>query len=165
MIKKNIMIALMIFVTGISTLDTAQAKTDDLNAQCLKIGGVGIPNFFAEGEGRPIIISASLTGSVNTAAGKILAQRKTATGLEMDMEHYFGRDDGGAFQTRDLGILTAVPGKPGRYMIEIAYHIQENVTRGTLKGYKGGFNSYGLVDLRDPENLVGLVRYTGKICK
>lgn len=132
---------------------------------CMVIGGVAVPNFFGEGEGAPIIISASLTGSVQTAAGKITAQRVTATGLEMDMEHYFGRDDGGAFQTKDLGILTAVPGKPGRFMLEINYHIQEDVTRGTLKGYKGKFNSYGLVDLRDPDNLVGLVRYTGKICK
>ncbi len=139
----------------------AQAK----NQNCMSIGGVAIPNFFAEGEGKPIIISAALTGSVNTAAGKILAQRKTPTGLEMDMEHYFGRDDGGAFQTHDLGVLTAVPGKPGRYMIEITYHIQSDVTRGTLNGYKGQFNSYGLVDLRDPNNMVGLVRYTGEICK
>ncbi len=132
---------------------------------CIPIGGVAIPNFYAEGEGKPMIISAALTGSVQNAAGKITAQRETPTGLEMDMEHYFGKDDGGAFQTKDLGILTSIPGKPGRYMIEITYHIQENVTRGTLKGYKGHFNSYGLVDLRDPDNLVGLVRYTGSICK
>jgi len=132
---------------------------------CIAIGGVAIPNFFAEGEGKPIIISAALTGRVSNAAGKITAQRETKTGLEMDMEHYFGADDGGAFQTKDLGILTAVPGKPGRYMIEINYHIQEDVTRGTLKGFKGQFNSYGLVDLRDPNNMVGLVRYAGEICK
>ncbi|MEW8492692.1 MAG: hypothetical protein AB2604_02755 [Candidatus Thiodiazotropha taylori] len=132
---------------------------------CVPIGGVAVPNFFGEGEGKPIIISATLTGNVTNAAGKITGQRETKTGLEMDMEHYFGNDDGGAFQTKDLGILTAVPGKPGRYMIEITYHIQEDVTRGTLKGARGTFNSYGLVDLRDPNNMVGLVRYTGEICK
>lgn len=132
---------------------------------CMTIGGVAIPNFFSEGEGQPMIISAALTGSVQNAAGKILAQRETATGLEMDMEHYFGRDDGGAFWTKDLGILAAVPGKPGRFMIEITYDIQENVTRGTLKGYSGQFKSYGLVDLRDQDNMVGLVRYNGEICK
>jgi hypothetical protein len=131
----------------------------------MPIGGVAIPNFFPEGEGKPVIISAALTGSVQTAAGKILAQRQTATGLEMDMEHYFGRDDGGAIQTKDLGILTAVPGKPGRYMLEVTYDIQPKISRGTLKGYKGQFRSYGLVDLRDPNNMVGLVRYEGKICK
>lgn len=144
---------------AVSFASTAHAET------CMTIGGVAIPNFFAEGEGKPMIISAALTGSVQNAAGKITAQRVTPTGMEMDMEHYFGRDDGGAFLTKDLGILTAVPGKPGRFMLEISYHIQEDVTRGTLKGYKGRFNSYGLVDLRDPDNLVGLVRYTGSICK
>jgi hypothetical protein len=50
-------------------------------------------------------------------------------------------------------------------MIEITYHIQKNVTRGTLKGFHGQFSSYGLVDLRDRENMVGLVRYNGEICK
>lgn len=134
-------------------------------SSCIPIGGVAIPNFFAEGEGKPIIISTPLTGSVINAAGKITAQRKTSTGLEMDMEHYFGRDDGGAFQTKDLAILTTVDGKPGRYMIEITYHIQSDVTRGTLKGYKGKFNSYGLVDLRNPNKMEGLVRYSGEICK
>lgn len=131
---------------------------------CSPIGGVAIPNFFAEGEGNPIIISATLIGSVQNAAGKITSQRETATGLEMDMEHYFGRADGGAFQTKDLGILTAVPGKPGRYMLEISYDIQEGTGRGTLEGANGSFNSYGLVDLRDPSNLEGLVRYSGEIC-
>lgn len=140
---------------------TASAQSRD----CVPIGGVAIPHFFPEGEGKPVIISATLTGSVNNAAGKILAQRQTATGLEMDMEHYFGRDDGGAIQTKDLGVLTTVPGKPGRYMIEITYDIQPKISRGTLKGYKGQFRSYGLVDLRDPNSMVGLVRYDGEICK
>lgn len=132
---------------------------------CAPIGGVAIPNFFAEGEGNPIIISATLIGSVQNAAGKITGQRETSTGLEMDMEHYFGRSDGGAFQTKDLGILTAVPGKPGRFMLEITYDIQEGTGRGTLKGANGSFSSYGLVDLRDPDNLQGLVRYSGEICQ
>ena len=152
----------LIISTMLASISVSGAQAASEN--CIPIGGVAIPNFFAEGEGKPIIISASLTGSVNTASGKITAERKTPTGLEMDMEHYFGRDDGGAFQTKDLGVLTAVPGKPGRFMIEITYDIQENVTRGTLKGYKGQFNSYGLVDLRDANNMVGLVRYTGEIC-
>ena len=135
------------------------------DTSCMPIGGVAIAHFFSEGEGKPVIIAAPLTGSVNSAAGKILAQRETKTGLEMDMEHYFTKDDGGAIQTKDLGILTAVPGKPGRYMIEITYNIQESVTRGTLKGYKGQFKSFGLVDLSDPNNMRGLVRYEGEICK
>ena len=150
-------------VSAVSSFSAASAET---SAQtCMIIGGVAIPNFFAEGEGKPIIISAALTGSVQVASGKILRQRETATGLEMDMEHYFGRDDGGAIQTKDTSVLTAIPGKPGRFMIEINYHIQPEMSRGTLKGYSGQFNSYGLVDLRDPNNMEGLVRYTGEICK
>ena len=143
----------------------AMSSTTAMAADCFQMGGVAIPNFYGEGDGQPMIISAALTGAVQTAAGKITATRETETGLEMDMEHYFGRDDGGAFQTKDLGILTAVPGKPGRFMIEITYDIQPDVTRGTMKGYSGQFNSYGLVDLRDKNNLVGLVRYQGEICR
>lgn len=143
----------------------AMSSTAAMAADCFQMGGVAIPNFFGEGEDQPTIISAALTGAVQNAAGKITATRETETGLEMDMEHYFGRDDGGAFQTKDLGILTAVPGKPGRFMIEITYDIQPDVTRGTMKGYSGQFNSYGLVDLRDSDNLVGLVRYQGEICR
>jgi hypothetical protein len=134
-------------------------------AVCAPIGGVAIPNFFAEGEGNPIIISAALTGTVQNAAGKITAQRETATGLEMDMEHYFGRDDGGAFQTKDLGILTSVPGRPGRFMLENTYDIQDGTGRGTMEGAHGTFNSYGLVDLPDPNNMQGVVRDTGDVCQ
>ena len=141
------------------------SSTAALAAECIQMGVVAIPNFFGEGDGQPMIISATLTGTVQNAAGKITATRETETGLEMDMEHYFGREDGGAFQTKDLGILTAVPGKPGRFMIEITYDIQPDVTRGTMKGYSGQFNSYGLVDLRDDDDLVGLVRYEGEICR
>ncbi|MCW5699870.1 MAG: hypothetical protein KIT00_08520 [Rhodospirillales bacterium] len=161
MFKKHAFVMICAVALTGTTFQAAEAE----EASCFEIGGVAIPNFFAEGEGKPIIISTALAGSVQMAAGKVTAQRETPTGLEMDMEHYFGRDDGGAIQTKDSAVLTAVPGKPGRYMIEITYHIQEDVTRGTLKGAKGTFNSYGLVDLRDPDNMVGLVRYTGKICK
>jgi hypothetical protein len=150
------------FASSLIVSGPASAASDA--SVCSPIGGVAIPNFFAEGEGNPIIISATLTGSVQNAAGKITGQRETATGLEMDMEHYFGRADGGAFQTKDLGILTAVPGKPGRFMIEITYDIQEGTGRGTMKGANGSFNSYGLVDLRDPNGLEGLVRYSGEVC-
>ena len=135
------------------------------DGQCVPVGGVAIADFFSEGEGKPIIISATLTGAVASTAGKILSQRETPTGLEMEMEHYFATTDGGAFKTKDLAILTAVPGKPGRFMSEITYRIQQDVTRGTLKGIKGTFRSYGLVDLRDPENLVGVIRYAGEVCK
>ena len=151
------MTPLIIFaaITGAS-ISSAQASVS-----CMPIGGTGMPNFVPQDDGT-ITIVAPLTGSVATAAGKITAQRKTATGLEMDMEHYFMTEKGGFMHTKDLGILTAVAGKKDRYMIEITYDVQEASTTGALKGYEGRFNSYGLVDL---ENLEGLIRYSGEICK
>ena len=143
----------------------AMISTTAMAADCVQMGGVGIPNFYPEGEGQPIIISATLTGTVDHASGKIFETRETETGLEMDMQHYFGRGDGGGFLTNDLGVLTAVPGKPGRFMVEVTYDIDESVTRGTLAGYSGQFQSFGLVDLRDDGNLIGLVRYSGEICR
>ena len=138
---KNAFVKLLL---PILLLGSAAAPVLAADSDCVPIGGVAIADFFSEGEGKPITISATLTGAVKSTAGKILVQRETSTGLEMEMEHYFGTDDGGAFKTRDLAILTAVPGKAGRYMIEVTYHIQEDVTRGTLKGIKGTIRSYGL---------------------
>ena len=127
----------------------------------MPIGGVGMPNFVRQPDGT-ITIVAPLFGSATTASGKITAQRETKTGLEMDMEHYFMTEKGGFMHTKDLAILSPVAGKKDRYMIEITYHIQDGSTSGVLAGYKGKFNSYGLVDL---ENLQGLIRYSGTICK
>ncbi|MFT7374433.1 MAG: hypothetical protein ACI9T9_003139, partial [Oleiphilaceae bacterium] len=124
MFKKIAAVSLLVIVS-----------TNAFAESCMDIGGVAVANFYGEGEGKPIVISASLTGSIQNAAGKITAQRKTKTGMEMDMEHYFGRADGGSISTKDLGVLTAVPGKPGRFMIEISYDIQDGKSRGTLKGY------------------------------
>lgn len=156
---KNItIIALTLFSTVIGA-QSAQAEN------CIDLGGVAVANFYAEGQGQPIIISAALIGSVQNAAGKITAQRTTPTGMEMDMEHYFGRTDGGSITTKDLGILTAVPGQPGRFMIEITYDIQDGKSRGTLKGNQGSVKSFGLVDLRSEVDMKGLVRYEGNICK
>jgi hypothetical protein len=156
---KNIKAIALVLSSFVLCAQYAQAET------CMDIGGVAVANFYGEGEGQPMIISASVTGSVQNAAGKITAQRQTKTGMEMDMEHYFGRTDGGSITTKDLGILTAVPGRPGRFMLEITYDLQEGKSRGTLKGYGGNFKSYGLVDLRNGDDLKGLVRYEGNICK
>jgi len=154
-----------ILIAITTALALSSANINAAETECIDLGGVAIPNFFPEGEGKPIIISASLIGSATNAAGKITGQKKTDTGLEMQMEHYFGTQQGGSVYTNDIGVLTAVPSKPGRFMIEITYDIQEGKGRGHLKGYKGQFRSYGLVDLRDENNMQGLVRYSGKICK
>lgn len=73
---------LTLAIAIISGASAAQAQ----GANCIQLGGVAIPNFFGEGEGKPVVISATLMGSVTNAAGKIVAQRKTPSGLEMDIE-------------------------------------------------------------------------------
>lgn len=144
-----------------ATIIGASVTSAYAGGSCMPIGGTGMPNFVPQKDGT-ITIVAPLTGSVANASGKITAQRKTATGLEMDMEHYFMTEKGGFMHTKDLGTLTTVKGKQDRYMIEITYHIQEGSTSGVLKGYKGKFNSFDLVDLA---KLKGLIRYSGEICK
>lgn len=128
---------------------------------CTPIGGVAMPTFSPQADGT-IRITASLIGSVSAASGTITVQRETKGGLEMDMNHYFLNNTGGSFHTVDHAELTAVPGKAGKFMIEINYLIEKKSTTGTFKGYEGGFKSYGLVDLN---NMEGLVRYSGEICK
>ena len=141
------------------TADVTPAYADDKTS--IPIGGIGMANFVPQPDGSFTII-APLIGSVSNAAGKVTATRETATGLEMDMEHYFMTEKGGFIHTVDLGILTAVPGKPGRYMIEITYDVQEGESSGELTGFDGTFQSYGLVDLN---KLQGLIRYSGEISK
>jgi hypothetical protein len=128
---------------------------------CTSIGGAALPTFSPQVDGT-IRITGALMGSVTAASGTITAQRNTKSGLEMDLNHYFLNDSGGSFHTIDHAELTAVPGKKGNFMIEIAYTIEEGSTTGTFQGYEGNFKSYGLVDLN---NMEGLVRYSGEICK
>jgi len=156
MLKKRQFQSLIAAILAAGTVISAQADSN-----CMTIGGTGMPNFVPQPDGT-ITIVAPLTGSVATASGSITAQRKTDTGLEMDMEHYFMTTKGGFMQTKDSAILTKVLGKKDHYMIEIEYHVQESSTSGALKGYKGEFKSFGLVDLAQ---LNGLIRYSGEICK
>lgn len=145
----------------IATLTTDMAPAHAGDKTSIPIGGIGMANFVPQPDGTFTIL-APLTGSVSNAAGKVTATRETATGLEMDMEHYFMTEKGGFIHTVDLGILTAVPGKSGRYMIEITYDVQEDESSGELTGFDGTFQSYGLVDLN---KLQGLIRYSGEIRK
>ena len=155
---KNLLYRFMVTATlaGVVLSNVSAAENS-----CMPIGGLGMADFVPRGDGTMTIV-APLTGSVSATSGRITAQRKTPTGLEMDMEHYFMTNKGGFMHTKDRAVLSSVTGKKDRYMIEIAYVVQEASTAGVLKGYKGGFRSYGLVDL---ENLEGLIRYSGEICK
>ena len=153
----NIVNRLLLCGAVLSAAATPAVAADN----CKLIGGLGMPNFVPQDDGT-ISIVAPLTGSVSNASGTITGQRKTATGLEMDMEHYFMSSKGGFMHTKDLGVLTRVEGKKDQYMIEITYAIQPESTSGILKNYQGQFKSYGLVDL---EKMQGLIRYSGEICR
>ncbi len=146
---------------SVAAVTAVVAPAQAAETKSISIGGTGMPNFVPQPDGTFVIV-APLTGSVSVASGTVLATRETPTGLEMDMEHYFMTDKGGFIHTVDIGILTAVPGKKGRYMIEITYDVQKEKSSGELTGFDGTFHSYGLVDLN---KLQGLIRYSGEITK
>lgn len=123
--------------------------------QCREVGGMGLAEAIDDTN-----LVAALSGDFNGARAQILGQTKTDTGLVLDMEHYFMTDKNGLIRTRDKATLTSVPGKDQTYMLEIAYKIIDS--RGTYEGYRGGFNSFGLIKLAKGEVIL---RYAGEICK
>ena len=124
-------------------------------SQCREVGGMGLAEAIDDTN-----LVAALSGDFNGARAQILGQTKTDTGLVLDMEHYFMTDKNGLIRTRDKATLTSVPGKDQTYMLEIAYKIIDS--RGTYEGYRGGFNSFGLIKLAKGEVIL---RYAGEICK
>ncbi len=129
--------------------------------ECMDIGGVAMPTFSPQSDGT-IRITAPLMGSVVATSGTITKQTPTKTGVNLALNHYFLDSKGGSFHTIDNAVMTSVPGKENHFMIEVFYDIEPDSARGSLKGYAGSFKSYGLIDM---ENLEGLVRYSGKLCK
>jgi len=123
--------------------------------QCREVGGMGLAEAINETN-----LVAALSGDFTGARAEILGQKKNSTGLVLEMEHYFINDKNGLIRTRDKATLTNVPGKDQTYMLEIAYKVVDS--RGTYAGYRGGFNSYGLIKLGKGEVIL---RYQGEICK
>jgi hypothetical protein len=143
--------AVIAVLIGASSV-TAQAG----GSQCKEIGGMALADAIDDTD-----LVAALSGELGGGArARITAQRETATGLVLDMEHYFINDKGGLLKTMDKATLTAVPGKIKTYMLEIAYEVVE--ARGTYAGYKGRFQSYGLINLAAGKVVL---RYNGEICK
>jgi len=147
MLNKSIIPALLLSVLSVNSF----ASTN----QCREVGGMGIAEAIDDTN-----LVAALSGDFNGARAQILGQTKTDTGLVLDMEHYFMTDKNGLIRTRDKATLTSVPGKDQTYMLEIAYKIIDS--RGTYEGYRGGFNSFGLIKLAKGEVIL---RYAGEICK
>lgn len=130
---------------------TIFASTD----HCKEVGGMGLAEAINETN-----LVAALSGDFTGARAEIIGQKKTSTGLVLEMEHFFINDKNGLIRTRDKATLTTVPGKDETYMLEIAYKVVDS--RGTYEGYRGGFNSYGLIKLGKGEVIL---RYQGEICK
>ena len=124
--------------------------------QCIPIGGEALGQFYNDGND----VAAAMMGTWASARGTVKSQKKTATGLALEMEHVFSSSAGGVVRTRDVAELTEVPGKKDTYMLELAYTVVEFF--GNVKGYTGTFNSFGLLKLATGE---ALVRYSGEICK
>lgn len=123
---------------------------------CKQIGGMAMADAIDETN-----LVAALSGELGGGArASITAQKETATGLALDMEHYFINNKGGFLRTRDKATLTAIPGKDKTYMLEMVYDVIE--ASGTYAGYKGRFESYGLINLAAGKVVL---RYKGEICK
>lgn len=149
---KVISIALALTAAILSTAPGARAA----DRTCLPVGGEALGQFYNNGKD----VVGAMMGSFASTRGTVRSEKKTATGMTLEMEHVFTSNTGGAVRTRDIAELTAVPGKPDAYMLEVGYTIVESL--GNLKGHTGTFNSFGLIKLDTGE---GLVRYSGEICK
>lgn len=125
-------------------------------AECKQITGMALANAVDDTN-----LVAALKGELGGGArARITAQQETETGLILDMEHHFINDKGGLLHTKDKAVLTSVPGKVKTYMLEIGYNVID--ASGYYAGYKGSFNSFGLIDLAAGKVVL---RYNGEICK
>lgn len=125
-------------------------------AQCINLGGTGLAQVVSETE-----FVGALSGKLGGGArASVEGQRETATGLELDMRHFFFTDEGGLLATKDVATLTAVPAKDGNYMLEIHYKVQN--ASGTFAGYSGEFKSRGLLNFNDGSVML---KYAGQLCK
>lgn len=144
-----------IFTTSAVALLAMAAPTSG-PAQCIDLGGSAIANAVSE-TGFVGALEGRLSGA---ARARVTGQRETATGLELDMRHFFFTDTGGMLETHDVATLTTIHDRPGNYMIEIHYEVQQS--SGTFAGYSGDFRSRGLIDFT---NGTVVLRYAGQICK
>jgi hypothetical protein len=150
MLKQIKKIALSTIVFAAITSNAHAAES-----QCMAIGGATIGEAVDETH-----LIGALSGSFNAANAKITNQKKTETGLILDMEHTFLSEKGGLVKSKDQAILTSIPDKDQVYMAEITYNVIES--KGAFAGYKGKFNSFGIIKLAEGKVIV---RYSGELCK
>ncbi len=123
--------------------------------QCIPMGGMALAEAMDETH-----LVAALSGEMTGANAEIIGQKKTETGLILDMEHYFISNKNGLIKTKDKAILTAVPGEDQTYMLKINYTVID--AKGIYEGYRGEFHSFGLIKLGKGQ---AVLRYKGELCK
>lgn len=150
---KTIIAALALAASAtLTTIPTAHAA----DKACIPIGGEALGQFYNEGKD----VLGAMMGTWTSTRGTVKSEKKTATGISLEMEHVFSTNSGGVVRTRDVAEMTAVPGKKDSYMLEVTYTVVEAL--GPFKGYAGTFNSFGLIKTNTGQ---ALVRYEGEICK
>lgn len=151
MIKQISVLAFSAILLVASSFSAQAAETE-----CKAVGGMALADMIDETN-----LVAALSGELGGGArAKITEQKETATGLTLNMEHYFINDKGGLLRTMDKATLTTIPGKHKTYMLEIGYDVVD--ASGTYAGYQGTFQSYGLINLGTGKVVL---RYNGEICK
>ena len=139
-----------------ATLLSVSLNSHASGSMCKEIGGMALANAIDDSH-----MVAALSGELSGGArAEITAQKKTSSGLSLEMTHHFISDKGGLLKTQDTATLTAVPNKHKTYMLEIAYNVVE--ASGIYAGYTGHFQSFGLINLDKGK---AVLRYTGSICK
>jgi hypothetical protein len=135
---------------------TAVPTANAADKACVPIGGEALGQFCNEGKD----VTGAMMGTWTSTRGTVKSEKRTATGISLEMEHVFSTNTGGVVRTRDIAEMTAVPGKKDSYMLEVTYTVVEAL--GAFKGYTGTFNSFGLIKTNTGQ---ALVRYEGEICK
>lgn len=151
MFRRIFIIILSVILLGANSLNAAHA----VDKQCMPIGGATIGEAIDDTH-----LIGALSGSLTAANATITNQKKTDTGLLLDMEHVFMSDKGGLIKTKDEAILTTIPGKDQVYMAEITYKVIDS--KGVFAGYRGEFSSFGVIKLKEGKVIV---RYSGELCK
>jgi len=147
---------LRVAVLAAMVLGSGMANAKASSETCVPIGGTALGQFFNEGKD----VIGAMSGTWSATRGKVVSQKKTTTGISLEMEHAFSTREGGVVLTRDKIALTTAPGKKDSYLLDIAYNVAKSF--GHLKGYSGTFYSKGRLDMDSGE---AVVRYRGKLCK
>ncbi len=145
-----------VIATAVSLFATSMTGAQEIEKPCISIGGQAMGQFYNENGD----VLAPMFGTFAATRATVKSQKKTLTGVLLEMEHVFTTSDGGGVRTRDIAELTDIPGKKDSHLLEVTYTIVESF--GRLKGYRGTFNSYGAIKLGMGE---GLLRYSGQICQ